>query len=619
MILKKDGKSGPRIFINTLGLIFKHFFSLLLGQIIFIGILIFMLAPLLHLLYNNARILAGYSYITINNLVSFLLQPFTILILILSFLVVGLFLLLEAAFYITFYSIIENGNTPKIIRVLFLSMKRLILSILHRNFRLLPIIWLTVIVSNLPLIVFIVENVDVFRYATKFINKIQIIFPIFFVLFMIMFFILFRRLFVFQYCLYEGRNYKTACKLSRKIKKTKVIRTLCYIIGWNIGLGILIYLIHMIAVTAMAFLVICFTPKSLAVASFISINEKVSNSLAFIIFSISLSTNFALITHLFYQYKKEDNEYFYFDNSVETIFLKLRSYKTILVFFSAAFLILNFVLAYNIIRNDTPFVYVDFDMIKITSHRGFSKGVPENTLPAIEKAIEEKADYVEVDVRQTQDGELVLLHDQSLKRTTGISKYIWNVNYDKVAQLDAGSWFSKEYANTKIPSLRETFELCKGNINLNLDLKDDKYAGGKNYSPSLEDSVVALIDEFQMENQCVITSTSLNILENIKALNPKIKTGYITYQIRHSDYTNENIDFFSINSCFASENLLQNVHEEGKEILVWTVNSKSELERMKRLGVDNIITDNPSYARETLFEDNANRSFLTLLKVMMEY
>jgi Glycerophosphoryl diester phosphodiesterase len=380
-----------------------------------------------------------------------------------------------------------------------------------------------------------------------------------------------------------------------------------------VGIGIFTYAIYMAAVAAAAFLTICFTEKSLAVATFISINEKMSNYLALVIFSISLAANFALVTHLFFEYKKENNEYFYFDNSVESIFLKLRSYKRIFAFLGIGFVVLNIILAYNILRNDTPLVYVDFDTIKITSHRGFSRGVPENTLPAIEKAIEEKADYVEMDVRQTKDRKLVLLHDENVRRTTGINKNIGNMTYDEVILLDAGKWVSEEYAGTRIPTLEEALETCKGKINMNLDLKEDRNAVG------LEESVVGFINQYEMENQCVITSTSRTILENVKKLNPNIRTGYITYQIQRSDFKNSTIDFFSINSCFASENLLQSVHEEGKEVLVWTVNTKSELERMKNLGVDNIITDDPSYAKEVLFENGNGSSFLKLLRTMMAY
>jgi glycerophosphoryl diester phosphodiesterase len=270
-------------------------------------------------------------------------------------------------------------------------------------------------------------------------------------------------------------------------------------------------------------------------------------------------------------------------------------------------------MAYDIIKNDAPFLYVDFDMIKITSHRGFSKDVPENTIPAIEKSMEEQADYIEIDVRQTKEGELVLLHDENLRRTTGVNKCIWNVTYAEISELDAGKWLDEAYAGTKIPTLREVFELCKGKININMDLKYDKH------TKELGKSVAALIDEYDMENQCVISSSDLTLLEQVKASNSKIRTGYITYRIEQNYYDNENIDFFSLNSYFITENLLQTVHEHGKEIHVWTVNTKHELERMKNLGVDNIITDNPSFAKQVLYHDKSNRLLVTLFRLMLTY
>ncbi len=288
------------------------------------------------------------------------------------------------------------------------------------------------------------------------------------------------------------------------------------------------------------------------------------------------------------------------------------AYKTVIKISIVILALVNFYFFFDIIRNGSPLDYMNLEMIRVTSHRGFSYDVPENTLPAIEKAIEEQADSIEVDVRMTKDGELVLLHDNNLKRTTGVNKNIWEVTYAEASLLDAGSWRGEAYAGTKIPTLREVFELCKGKVNLNLDLKFRSDKEG------LEEKVVALIEEYEMEWQCVISSTSLTILEDVKLLNPDIRTGYITYQMYRGYFTNENIDFFSIKSNLLTKTVSREVHKNGKEIHVWTVNSKNELERMKRLGVDYIITDDPSFAKEVLYQEKPDQFLLTLLKIMIE-
>jgi len=613
MILKKDKKNKAQVFLNTISLIFKHSLLLLLGQSIFIGVSIFALTPLIHLVFDLALSASGYSYITLNNIAYFLIKPVTLLMLLLLFIIIGLFLLFEASYLITFYSVIENGNTPKLLNVSILSLKHFILTFKYKNFMLLPIVWLTIILSNIPLIVFTVKNVRLFRFVADAIVENRITRPFIIILIIMLILIMLRKLPVFQYCIVEGKSYKEALTLSKKIKKKRAVRTFFYFLVWNVGIALLIYIIYIGTMAIIALFVIGTLEKTLVIATFISVNERMSSYLAIGILAISLITNFALFTHLFFQYKKEENEYFFFDDSVDNMFLKVTSYKKVIILFIMILVVSNFYILYDILSNSSPFDYVNLDMINITSHRGFSHDVPENTIPAIEKAIEEQSDYIEVDVRQTKDGELVLLHDESLMRTTGVNREIWNINYDEVSLLDAGSWLDEAYIGTKVPTLREVFELCKGKSNLNIHLKSETHTN------ELENKVVALIEEYEMSLQCIISSTSLPILENVKKLNPDIKTGLITYQIYQGYYSNENIDFFSIKSYFISERTIQEVHKYGKEVHVWTVNAKNELKRMKRLGVDNIITDNPAYVKEVLFQEESNHLALTLLKIMIEY
>lgn len=234
------------------------------------------------------------------------------------------------------------------------------------------------------------------------------------------------------------------------------------------------------------------------------------------------------------------------------------------------------------------------DQIQLTAHRGASVELPENTMPAIEAAIEEQADFVEVDIRVTKDGELALLHDSSLRRTTGLDKYIWDVDYSEIAQLDAGSWLNKELSWARIPTLREVIEVCKGKVSLNLHLKHH------HSDELLEEKVVALIEEFDMLSQCVITSTQIDSLAKVKALNPEIQTGFIADYLFSELFDNNSVDFFSVKSNLVTADTIKQIHQCGKKIHVWTVNSNKEMKRLGRVGVDNIITDVLANAKKVL-------------------
>lgn len=235
------------------------------------------------------------------------------------------------------------------------------------------------------------------------------------------------------------------------------------------------------------------------------------------------------------------------------------------------------------------------DTLCITAHRGASDGAPENTMAAIALAVEEGADYAEIDVRMTADGVPVLLHDEALFRTTRVFADIGDVTYAEVSEYDAGSSFSKAYAGECVPSLEEVLDTFGNEIGFNIEIKTVT-------DRAFTERVVAMIEAYDLEESCVITSTSYELLTWVKECNPGLKTGYILSLVYGEFYKSEAADFFSIRSEFVSESLVEKVHAVGKEVHVWTVNKESELRRMKTIGVDNIITDKPAFAGTIVFE-----------------
>lgn len=261
-------------------------------------------------------------------------------------------------------------------------------------------------------------------------------------------------------------------------------------------------------------------------------------------------------------------------------------------------------------RSGNLFLAEALDTLCVTAHRGASGDAPENTLAAVALAVESGADYVEIDVRQTADGVPVLLHDEALFRTTRVYNDIGNVTYREVANYDAGSSFSVAYAGEGIPALSQVLEQYGGKIGFNIELKVLR-------SRELTNRVVELIEEYHLEDSCVITSASYEQLEWVKEKNPAIKTGQILSFVYGAFYESTAADFFSIRSDFVTESLVEKIHFVGKELHVWTVNKESELRRMKTMGVDNIITDKPAYAREVLFESELTETLEGWLALLL--
>lgn len=244
----------------------------------------------------------------------------------------------------------------------------------------------------------------------------------------------------------------------------------------------------------------------------------------------------------------------------------------------------------------------------VTSHRGYSAVAPENTLPAFEAAISAGADCAELDVQMTKDGVVMITHDTNLKRTTGRNANIYDLTYDEVRELDAGSFMGAEFAGTKIPTLQEVLDQCKGRIRLNIEIKSSSQ------TPDLAEKTARLIVENGWVNDCVVTSLDYNSLVQVKQTAPEIKCGYILAVGVGNYYDLPAADFFSVESTFITSGMVQQLHQRGKTVSAWTIDREEDARKMKDLGVDDIITGDPLMVRSILAEDTDNEELLESLR-----
>jgi glycerophosphoryl diester phosphodiesterase len=228
-------------------------------------------------------------------------------------------------------------------------------------------------------------------------------------------------------------------------------------------------------------------------------------------------------------------------------------------------------------------------LVQVTAHRGHSHAAPENTLSAVRKAIESGADYAEVDVQQTADGVIVLLHDRDLKRVAGDSRRLGDLSYDEVRKLDVGSWFDPAFAGEGVPTLAEVIDLARGRIKLNIELKF--------FGPDrrLARAVARLVREQHFESDCLVTSFEYDALQESKRENPQLRTGIIVGKAL-GDVSRLEVEALSVRADGLSDKMLRAAHRRGKEVHVWTVNDARRMARLIKRGVDNIITDDPDLA-----------------------
>ena len=234
---------------------------------------------------------------------------------------------------------------------------------------------------------------------------------------------------------------------------------------------------------------------------------------------------------------------------------------------------------------------------------------PENTLSALDYTWECGADYAEIDIQETKDKQLILLHDDSLKRITGLDKKVWEMTYEEIEELDAGSSFGKGYQGEKIPTLDEVLNFCLGRLDLNIEIKYN----GKN--KGIVQRVIQVIRENHFEEHCVVTSMNYRFLEEIKETAPEIRTGYIMTMSYGSISQVTAADFFSVRYDYVTEGFVREAHALGKEVHAWTVNYRGNIKRMLDMGVDNIITDDPALVRRVQNQESGTKTgFLELLE-----
>jgi glycerophosphoryl diester phosphodiesterase len=237
----------------------------------------------------------------------------------------------------------------------------------------------------------------------------------------------------------------------------------------------------------------------------------------------------------------------------------------------------------------------------LLAHRGDLAHAPENTLPAFHQAIQKGADGVELDVKLTRDGHVVVFHDMSMDRTTNGSGKLASLTLETIRSLDAGSWFHEKFTGTKVPLLEEVFETVGHNKLINIELT--------NYSTprdGLVNSVCDLIKRHGNQGQIIFSSFFASNLKRAGQFMPEIPRallampGFAGVWARSFGFTFGEYQALHPHISNVSREQVQRVHRLKRRVHVWTANKPEEIKRLKEWGVDGIFTDDPATAVQAL-------------------
>jgi len=613
---------GVLTLYSTLKRVYKHLIfnlkPLLLFEAFYRLLGVFVVFPIVSLLFQWSISASGYPFITNTVILNYLFLPSTIAIFILIALILSTYLVIELIYLAILFNLGHQGIQIKFLPFILLGLKKVWKIIFKYHLLvILPSFVFLVIVESAHLVGF-VSTISIPDYIIDQIDSIAILRPLFFILLFISIVFFIESIFSIHLFSLDRLTLRESYHESRKILKKNRFKMIYQFIITNILINAILYLIYIILISLVALFILITRGQDYLLGFLLTFLYSTYALIGYIATMILVPVNFAMISTWYYQYYEKLGVTKTAPELTEILESKLdlRWVKRGLILSLSVIFILNVTNVYAFVLEPSD----NIDLLRkvdIVAHRGASKDAPENTLASIELAIEQGADTIEFDVQMTKDFVPILFHDISIRRTTNVRALVavTSLTLEEVKSLDAGSWFSDEFVDEKIPTLEEALTLIDGRARIFIDMK--------NNSTAIDQLVVGLVEEFLMVDKTVILSKSLVQLERIKELNPNIKT-LLLISTFYGDpsvlINNTYVDAYGFEKSFvkSSPNLIETVRQGGKKVYVWTLSDAAQIEDILQFSIDGIITSVPYVAREVIYSYRTNDTYLEILRRLFE-
>lgn len=239
----------------------------------------------------------------------------------------------------------------------------------------------------------------------------------------------------------------------------------------------------------------------------------------------------------------------------------------------------------------------------IVGHRGDMTYAPEHTLPSYQRAISQKADFIEIDLRLTKDNKIVSIHDETVDRTSNGKGKVFNLTLKQLKSLDFGSWYNKKYKGEKILTLEEIFKKYKNTTKYYIEVRD---VNGKLL---MEKQLVDLVKKYKLENKVIIQSFSADSLKKVHKLNPKLKIVQLIYEKEYKKFNLSKVSKYAdgigigVVGNLVTKKFVRDVHAKGLTIhLFFMKDEKKLMKKMIPYGIDGVfsndLTDTKKLAKQ---------------------
>lgn len=574
------------------------------------SILIF--TPLFVGCFNIIMNITGYTYLTLENIIPFLSNPKTLIMLFILLILMTLYTMFDITTIIIILDASFEKKKIKVLDAIHISLKKCRKIFFPTNIFIPFMVLFLIPFLNLGVASSFISTIKIPEFILEFIYHNYLLLILFLSIIIILAKIFLRWIYSLHYFVLEDLNFLKAKKKSITLGDKHHLKDLLIVVLFEL-LSFVIYFI-LVFLGILLILYINNICNIMWLKSFTTTLIWLFIAFSFIIFSIlSTPLSYAIISALYYNHKEKSGEEIkHIEIPPETEKRKLpQKLKIALIIFIILTILGGTVFTYGLYLGKFNLNIEYVRTIEITAHRGSSTNYPENTMSAFIAAKKEGASWIELDVGETKDGLIIVMHDANFKRTTGYNKNIWETTYDEIKDLDAGSFLNKKFKNERIPLLEDVLKWAKENgMKLNIEIKPT------GHEKNLEKSVIDLVTECNYRKNVVITSQNYSVLENIKDYDENIETVYVM-SIAYGDITKlTKADHFSIEASNVTSSMVKSIHKEGKELYVWTVNNEESIRKMLDLKVDNIITDNIELARDVIYKSKTSDIISEYIKIV---
>jgi glycerophosphoryl diester phosphodiesterase len=433
--------------------------------------------------------------------------------------------------------------------------------------------------------------------------------------FIVLYILFFETLYTFNIFTIDRDTLKDTYRETRQLLKKNRLPMIGEFVMLNGVLNGVVYAVYLLLIGIVGALLFLIEGQTLALGLLLTALYSIYIIISFIVTITLIPINFAWMSTWYYSKKVEVLKHVPqpdLPKKISFAFLKKRWVKRLGIVILAILLVFNGISLYTSVNASRSPIQL-FNYPNIIAHRGSSYDAPENTLAAIERALEDEADAIEIDVRLTKDNVPVLIHDATLTRTTNDTEHtpVSSLTYEELLAYDAGSWFDDSFEGEKIPTLEEALTLIDGQAKVYIELKVT--------SVDLVEAIVSMVDTFGIEDNVKILSFDAATLRGFKTRNESLETVLLIFTFFgdiNALANNPNIDNIAMEYNLANNNqtYITRLQQTGKKVYVYTVNSKGRLRQMNDLSVDGVITDVPISAREIIYTSTTRSAYANLLE-----